>query len=91
MEPLVTVDGSTAFCAILETEADEDATILSGELDLDFAPEEDLSFDNPSPQAIRKDAVHKNAQKENLFISRNIINNLQKSTRKKRTPANGSS
>ena len=91
MEPLVTVDGSTFFCAILETEVDEDATILSSELDLVFTREEDLSFDNPSPQAIRKHTAHKNAQKENLFILRNIINNLQKSTRKKRTPANGSS
>ncbi len=78
MEPLVTVDGSTVFCAILETEADEDATILSDELDLGITPEEDLSFDNPSPQAIRKHAVHKKAQKENLFILRNIINNMKK-------------
>lgn len=78
MEPLVTVDGSTFFCAILETEVDEDATILFEELDLGFTPEEDLSLDNPSPQATRKHAVHKKAQKENLFILRNIINNMKK-------------
>ena len=77
MEPLVTVDGSTFFCAILETEVDEDATIFFDELDSGFTREEDLSFDNPSPQAIRKHAAHRNAQKEILFILKNIINNIK--------------
>ena len=57
---------------------DEDATVLFDESDLGITLEEDLSFDNPSPQALRIHAAHKNAQKENLFILRNIINNMKK-------------
>ena len=44
------------------TEEDEEATILFDELDLGITLEENLSFDNPSPQAIIKHNAHKNPQ-----------------------------
>lgn len=52
---------------------DEDATILFDESDLGITLEEDLSFDNPSPQALRIHAAHKKAQKEILLMLGNII------------------
>ena len=62
------------------TEEDEESTILFDELDLGITQEENLSFDNPSPQAIIKHNAHKNPQKVNFFILRNIIKDMQSKT-----------